>query len=379
MADIVVCGYAVRHPLAGNVFAYAHYVAGFRKLGHRLLYAEESGWARPCFDPDSGDHTDDPTKGLQYFVETLSRLGCDDVTMCYVDRSNNATYGMSRDELSRRLAAADLLVNVGGVCELDEFANCSRKVVIDLDPGFTQIGDFGLSQAENYDVHLTYGTNIGAADCGIPVGPIDWIPTNPPVVIDFWRPHVNDPVRPAFTTVANLDAYGDLTLDGRRYGQKLPSFRLLGDLPRRVPAQLEVALSSANEASLSELTAAGWTLEDGVSSSRALADYVQYLTSSAGEFSVAKEAYVALRTGWFSDRSVCYLAAGRPVVVQDTGFAGGRRFDDGIVTWNTADEAEVALTRVLDDPVTQQEAALQLADELFDHRRVLTRIIGLAG
>jgi hypothetical protein len=382
VSDVVVCGYAVRFPLAGMVLAFANYVAGLDRLGHRVVYLEESGWDQSCYHPPTRGYGDDPTWGLDNLAATLTRLGCGDVPIGYVDRASGASWGRPARDRRAVLAGADLLLNVGGVCQLDEFSACDRRVLVDLDPGFTQAGRFGGPTAIDHHAHFSYGTNIGRPGCLVPDDGVAWQPTVPPVIVDWWSDLPAPAAGAALTTVANLDAYGEIEVGGRTWGQKRPEIDRLGDLPSRLTAErglrLEVAISSGDEALTDELIASGWEVGDGEAATGSLADYRAYVAGSAAEFSVAKEAYVGLRTGWFSDRSACYLAAGRPVVVQDTGFVwpeGTTAPERGVLTWSTADEAAEAIGRVVDEPEANRAAARSVADEVFGHRPVLERLL----
>jgi hypothetical protein len=415
--DVVVCGYGVRHPLAGNMVAYAHYVAGLHRLGHRVVYLEESGWDRSCYHPNTGGYDNDPTDGLDAMASVLAELGCGDVPVWYLDRAGNRWYRTEADRVRRRLSGADAVINVGGVCLLDEFALADRTALIDLDPGFTQTGHFGASAVGAYDLHFSYGTNLGAGDCLVPDDGVAWIPTVPPVVMDYWHAGDHGPAsRPGVegsasgpatawrtTTVANIDAYGETEIDGRSYGQKRAELERLGDVPRRLALDLavtaELAMTGADDATGRMLTANGWRLEDGQGVSADMETYRRYVVDSDAEFSVAKEAYVALRTGWFSDRSVCYLAAGRPVVVQDTGFhppgatrtTGGEPSggadgptgvglgDGGILIWATAQEAYAAVAELTNRYGHHRDQARALARAVFDHQPVLTRLLKTMG
>jgi len=394
MADVVVTGYAIRFPLVGNVLAFAHYVAGLSRLGHRVVYLEESGWDQPCYDPRTGEHGVDPAHGITTVREVLGRLGAASTPVWYFDRSTSAWHGTDELEVRHALAGCDLLLNLGGVCQLDEFARCATTALVDMDPGFTQAGRFGAPYLSSYDVLFTYGTNIDHPDCLIPdVGGHTWHPTVPPVIVDHWQAIAGDTKRPAtpsrpyvFSTVANLDAYGGITVGGRTYGQKEPELDRLGDAALLVSAvtggsgRLELALSGADAPAADGLIDRGWTVVDAHARSSEAGSYERYVLASAGEFSVAKEAYVGLRTGWFSDRSVCYLASGRPVIVQDTGF-DFERFrgpDGGLLTWRSPQDAVTAVVDVIGDYERHAAAAHDWAAAVFAHDVVLPSLLDVA-
>ncbi len=395
MADVIVTGYAVRFPLVGMVLAFAHYVAGLERLGHRVIYLEESGWDHSCYNPTTGEHSEDPSYGISVVRGVLDRLGAVATPVCYFDRSTGTWHGTSEAEMTGALDGCDLLLNLGGVCQLDEFERCSTTALVDMDPGFTQAGRFGAPYLSSYDVLFTYGTNINNPTSSIPeVAGLRWHPTVPPVIVDYWqqrrgslaigRASRDQPL--VFSTVASLDAYGAIDVDGRSYGQKAAELERLGDAPRLLAVatddttRLELALAGGDEDDRRRLIECGWTVTDAQAASLEPDRYEEYLVQSAGEFSVAKEAYVGLRTGWFSDRTVCYLALGKPVIVQDTGFDVTRFSgpDGGLMMWRTPGEAIDAVVDVVGDYDRHEAAARKWADEVFGHNVVLSELLDVA-
>jgi hypothetical protein len=377
MARIVVSGYMVRHPVAGNILAYFHYVLGFARLGHRVVYVEESGWPYSCYDPGTRQWLDDPAAGLRTARALMAEHDLE-VPVCYVNRDSRVVDGLTWLELERELRDADLLINVGGVCWLPEFALARRRALIDLDPVFTQIDRFGARILDQYQVHFTYGANIGKPFCSVPVGQTRWLPTVPPVVTDLWAGSA-PPREAPMTTVANWTAYGSIEHEGREYGQKDREFLRLIDVARHSPIPLELAISGAAPDVHQRFQKAGWNVRDaGEDVSTDIATYRNYILTSRGEFSAAKHAYVATRSGWFSDRSVCYLAAGRPVVLQDTGFTDWLPTDRGVLPFTTPLEALDALRHLASDYSTHAGAAASLAREWFAHDRVLPKLLETA-
>ena len=374
MAKIVVCGYMVRYPVAGMMLVYFHYLLGLHRLGHDILYLEESGWPKACYDPSSKTYGDDPTKGLRAVDDLLSRYGVE-VEVGYVNRNTRQAFGLSWQEISQHLKDADLLINIGGVSWLPEFRDCSRLALIDLDPFFTQLGMFAKEGFDAYDILFSYGLNIGKPGCAIPTGGYSWCPTLPPVVPEIWRDDGGDPgVDRPFSTIANWSAYGGVEYEGRYYGQKREEFLRLGDLPTRSPIPLEVALAGIENHEEQALENDGWRLRES-SFSENYDDYRAYIFGSRGEFSVAMEGYVATRSGWFSARSVCYLAAGRPAVLQDTGFSDCIDSGRGLLAFSSPEEAIAALEAVAADYEDHRCAARDLAREVFSYRRVLPALL----
>lgn len=377
MARIVVCGYMIRHPIAGNLFAYFQYVVGLHRLGHDVAYVEESGWSGSCYDPATNGYGDDPTPGLSRVRALCAEHGLD-IPVCYVDREGGAVYGAEWKDLKRMLGAADLLLNVGGVCWLPEFRLSPRRALVDMDPFFTQAGGFGAWLLDEHQIHFSYGVNIGRPGCTIPTAGVDWLPTVPPVAVNLWTGAAARPNR-RFTTIANWSAYGAVSYEGKHYGQKDEEFLRLLDLPSRTTQSLELALSGTPDDIAARLRTAGWSVRNaGVEVSIDVRSYRSYILSSYGEFSAAKHAYVTTRSGWFSDRSVCYMAAGRPVVVQETGFSDWLSTGRGVLGFSTIDEARDCLERVNVAYDAHAQAAREIAERVFSDRVVLPRLLDAA-
>ncbi|HUS16670.1 MAG TPA: hypothetical protein VM536_16870 [Chloroflexia bacterium] len=376
MARIVICGYMVRHPVAGNLMAYFHYVLGFARLGHSVVYLEESGWPAACYDPATGTYSDDPTAGLRAVRRLLTQSSLE-LPVYYVDRATGTVTGGTPAAVQAALEGADLLLNVGGVCWMPAFARCRRRALVDMDPVFTQLGQFGGSHLADHEVLFSYGTNLGQAGCTAPTAGFTWHATVPPVVPELW-PAVPAPPDGPFTTIANWQAYGAAQHGGMHYGQKDEEFLRMRELPAMVPQRLELALSGADAGTVAALRVAGWSVRDGATVSSDLAAYRGYIAGSRGEFSVAKHAYVSTRSGWFSDRTVCYLAAGRPAVLQDTGFDAWLPTGHGVLAIATPAEAATALRQVDEDYARHSQAAREIAREVFDYRVVLPRLLAVA-
>jgi hypothetical protein len=247
-------------------------------------------------------------------------------------------------------------------------------VLVDTDPVFTQIGALGMGgELSNYHALFTYGENVHRSECTMPTAGRKWKPTRQPVVLDLW------PVEPApqgapFTTVTNWSAYGDHAHNGQVYGQKDREFERFIDLPRHTGQALKLALS-APEHVKQRLRHAGWGLVDPLEVSRHPAGYRNFIQQSLGEWCVAKHGYVVAGTGWFSDRSAAYLASGRPVVLQDTGFSRNLPCGEGLLAFGDLSQAAIALQRVADDYAAHSRAARRLAQEYFDSTQVLGNLL----
>jgi hypothetical protein len=322
---ILVLHLAGQYPLAGVVWQALQYLVGLRQLGHDVYYVEDSG--APPYDPRVKSIVTDPTYNVTCLKRTLEGFGFADC-WAYWDMESDSYYGLSRPQLQALYAKADVIVNLcGATPPREEHKRHGCLIYVETDPVFEQIR---AAQGEpqtveflaQHDVCFTYGENLGAADCPIPLGGIPWKKTRPPVVLDLWQEQM-DPACRYFTTVATWQNKGkDVTFQGETYyWSKHVNFLKYLDLPRRTSQPLELAVETGDEAVRDQLAALGWRLAEAVERSATIEGYRDYIYSSRGEFTVAKDIYVRPRSGWFSDRSVCYLAAGKPVVTQETGFS----------------------------------------------------------
>jgi hypothetical protein len=374
MARVVLSGYMVRHPMAGNLFAFFHYALGLHRLGHDVLYIEEAGWPGSCYDPVAQQYGDDPQRGLE---ATRALFAAHDLPapVWFFDGASGAVHGADLDTLRDALATADLLLDVGGSCWHPEFERCRRKVLIDLDPLFTQLGRYGGHKLDQYDVCFSYGGNIGQPGCPIPTCGVEWRPTVPPVVPDLWQAVSSGASGSTWTTVTNWRSYEPIVFRGQECGQKDVEFLRILDLPQHTHEVLELAISGAGARPRRTLEAAGWQVRDSAPLSIEVPLYQRYVADSRGEFSVAKHAYVMSNSGWFSDRSVCYLAAGRPVVLQDTGFSHWLETGQGVLSYKDLAGAARALGEVAGAYAEHSRAAARIAEEVFSYQRVLPPVI----
>jgi len=289
--------------------------------------------------------------------------------------------------VARFCRRADLFINVSAACWVrDEHQVAGRAVLIDSDPLYTQAallaGPPEKARArldwwgQRYQAFFSFGEAIGSADCAVPTGPFKWLPTRQPVVLDRFataaRPVADR--RRVLTTVASWEpAEKGPVVDGVSYAGKSREWERFIGLPARSALPLEVAMSGP--APVDRLRAAGWQVRAAHEVSQDPETYRAYLADSAGEWSVAKNAYVASRSGWFSCRTACYLALGVPAVVQDTGFSRWLPTGRGLLTFSTIDEAADAIARLAGDPQRHAAAARMIAAEFFDSDKVLNRLL----
>ncbi|HVO22584.1 MAG TPA: glycosyltransferase family 1 protein [Candidatus Margulisiibacteriota bacterium] len=386
---IVVTGLIATYPLGGVGWDYLAYVSGFRRLGHDVFYLEDTGqW---LYDPRAGTFTDDVSFNVAYLADALSRAG-ESMRTRWALRAPDGTYhGAPRAAVERVCNDADLFLNVSGACWLrDEYRGARRIAYLDSDPCYSQAKLLAVEQGtatedQAYSVGLirahhcffTFAENINDPSCAIPHCGLRWLPTRQPIVLDDW-PFTFIPAARAYTTVMSWKT--DVTLPnlaGVTYGGKDVEFMKFIDLPARTNAHLEVALSGA--APSDALRRHGWYLVDAYEKSCTLDAYHAYLRNSRAEWSIAKNAYVASRSGWFSTRSAAYLALGKPVVVQDTGFRARYPTGAGVFAFSSVAEAVAAIDRIESNYRHHCDAARALAETEFAAQSVLQRLLDDAG
>jgi hypothetical protein len=364
----------------GNSWAFLQWILGLRALGCETTYVEylearrsvDASWRRVPFAASAN---------ARYFGALIERFGISS-DAALLDDEGPGHVGLDRAEVERRARAADLVVNLSGrLHERAVLDAARRRMYVDLDPGYTQIWQeqYGVDMnVRGHDVYLTVGLNLGQPDCPLPTCGVRWETTLPPIVLDDWKPV--GPPGAAYTTVADWRGFKPVEWRGIWYGQKADEFLRIVDLPRRVDVPLELCLFIHDDESDHAILAQhGWRIVSPAERTATPDAYRDYILGSRGEFTVVKTAYAAGRTGWFSDRSACYLASGRPVIVQDTGIARWVPTGRGLLTFTDADSAADALVRVERDYAAHAAAATAFARDHLDARAVLGRILSLAG
>ncbi len=380
---IIVFGIVFWYPLAGVTFQFLHYLIGLRKLGWDVYYVEDS--ARMIYDAATNDYTYDwaSTGNVERLGAVLDAHGFAGqwAARCHYDYR---IWGMTEAQLARVYREADAFLNITGGQEiLPEHDRILRKIYVETDPVKTEIlvaqgNREMIATLDAHDTHFTYGENLGAPDCGVPLVRYKWLPTRQPVALDLW-PWDNSPGT-AYTTVATWNNKANETVwQGEAYGwSKRPEFLKFLDLPTRRPVPFEVAAGvPAEDRALFEPR--GWRLIDSLAVSLEYQSYRRYLTNSRAEFTVAKDQNIRLRSGWFSDRSCCYLAAGRPVINQDTAFGNLLLTGIGLFSFRTSDDVLAAVDAIERDYDGNRRAARAIAEEYFAAERVMSSLCDRAG
>lgn len=391
---IIVTGLAATYPLGGVFWDYLQYLLGFVRLGHEVLYLEDT--ARWCYDPEQSTFVESGARNAAYLARELPKLAPELHDRWFFRDITGTTWGWDWSKVTEFCRSADLFINISASCHMRaEYFNAARTVFIDSDPMYTQaplpeyvagrIADpQKLEQIEmmfGHDVLFTFGENVNGADCLVPRGRAHWIPTRQPIVTEcFAGEGIEVPAasrRRALTTVMSWEpAEKGPVVAGVAYTGKSTEFLRFLELPALSPVPMEIAIGG--RAPLDQLRASGWRLVDAYPVSRDPWIYRDYLANSMGEWSVAKNAYVASRSGWFSCRSACYLALGVPVVVQDTGFGCALPSGTGILRFSTMDEARAAIEALNSDSIRHTRAAREIAHEYFGFRKVLQDLIDRA-
>lgn len=375
---IVVLGYVIRGPLGGLAWHHLQYVVGLERLGHDVLFVEDSDDYPACVHLDRDAVDTDPTEGLNFAARAFERLGIPE-GFAYYDAHTGRWQGPAGDRSESFCRSADIVLNISGINPVRPWwAEAPVRVLIDTDPAFVQIRHLqsarARSLAEAHTNFFTFAEKFGDEDCLVPDDGFPWQPTRQPVVLDAW------PVRPIapkapFSTVMQWGSYQALEHEGISYGMKSASFEPYFDMPRRTGVPLVLGIGGAKRPPNTRLIENGWQVRNSIDFARDPWQYQRFIQDSAGEFSVAKQGYVVSRSGWFSERSANYLASGRPVIVQDTGFTDRLPTGEGLHTFQTPDEAAGALERVRRDLPRQAAAARQLAEQWFDGTKVLSDLL----
>jgi hypothetical protein len=376
----IFVGFIGKLPMAGMALANIHMISGLRALGYDVHYLEHQNGPEDCYDPDASGMTDDPSYALRYMSDLLPRFGIGPDRYSFVDLAN-ACHGSGWPALRDALDRADFVLTLADPSWFDELERCPRRAFVDADPMFTQVvmenPASGLAAAlSHYETLFTYGVRMGMGDCLIPAANRTWLPARMAVDTALWHP---TPVtrRLPVTALMNWASGSPIVYQGRTYGYKDQEFEQFADLPRRTSLALQLAVGG--DAPREHLRGLGWQLINPLVATRSIESYQDFVAHSWADLGIAKHAYVASRSGWFSDRSTCFMAAGRPVLHQDTGFSDWLPTGEGVFSFSTIDDVLMALEELDANYERHARAARRLAEEYFEASTVVGPILDKAG
>jgi hypothetical protein len=365
---VVVAGALARRPgYGGHAWALLNYLLGFRALGLEVLFLDrlEPELARSA----EGDRC------REWLASVMEGAGLADA---YCLLLGTETVGLSREAALAKVRSSRLLLNVMGYLDDEDFLAASpRNVFLDIDPGFGQMWrELGWHDAfAGYDAFVTVGEKVGDPDCLVPACGIEWVRSPHPVPLDRW------PLAPGgekFTSVGSWRGpYDPVEFEGRRFGLRAHELRKLIALPTQVEAEVELALEidPADAADREALLENGWRLVDPGTVAADPDSYRRYLQGSLAELTVAKGIYAETRSGWFSERSIAYLASGKPVVALDTGFSQRYPTGEGLIAFDDLAGARAGVEAVIADPDRHSRAAREIAVEHFEAKKVLGQLL----
>ena len=380
MKSVVIAGSLAQKPgRGGHTWVFLQYLLGFKKLGWDILFLDRLE-PEMCIDETGAPAAVDCSWNVRYVVDVMRRFGLDGSYSLLCD-GGTRTIGVDRAQVVERVAASAALINVMGFLNDDEIlAAAPKRVFLDIDPGFGQMWQaLGLHDTfRGHDAYVTIAENIGKSDCSIPTCGLTWVTTRPPIVIDEW-PEACSPngMNGAVTTVASWrGAYGPIEYRGTKYGLRAHEFRKFAAWPRLVGRPFEIALDihGADVKDRDLLTSHGWAITDPRDAAGDPWRYRDFIQRSGAEVMIAKGMYVQTRSGWFSDRSVCYLASGKPVLAQDTGLNGVLPTGEGLLTFTNLEEAAEATRAIERDYGRHARSARRIAEDCFDSSQVLTSL-----
>jgi hypothetical protein len=380
---IIVFGILFWYPLAGVTYQFLHYLIGLRRLGYDPYYIEDSG--RWIYDPRINDLSGDASGNIDAVAPLLERYGFGDRWAFRGAYPDGKCYGMTEEQILRLYREADAFLNVTGAQEIrEEHMACPRRIYVESDPFASQVrvaqGDAGtIAALAAHDTHFSFGENLSAPDCDVPIERFRWLPTRQPVALDLWdNPYGTDGT--VYNTITTWHNKGkDATYRGDvYYWTKDREFEKFLDLPRRRPVPFELAAGVGEDVQC-RLRDHGWRQVHSVHVSEDIDRYRTYIQRSRGEFTVARDQYVRPRTGWFSDRSACYLAAGRPVITQETGFSKFLPTGKGLFGFAAMDDILAAVDAIESDFEGNCRAAREIAAEYFTAEKVLGSLMERAG
>jgi hypothetical protein len=387
---IIVLGFMGGMPIAGVIWQHIHYIVGLQRLGHEVYYVEDT--SNYPYDPVAFNISDDYSHAAKVLAKLAEEHGFEGRwTYCARYKDPFESAGMSLAELRTLYREADCALNICGSHDLNEELHSIRNLVyVESDPGVEQIKidqeDSGTIDYLKAHRHLfTFGENIGRPSFAVPTHGFHWLPTRQPVVTDLWCKSAEAPAPDPgayFTTICNWSTSGKKDIvwrDSNYLWSKSLEFLRFVDAPRLSGEPFEMA-TDIKDTGENELFAKNdWKLVLPHDLSADWNSYRDYIRNSKGEFTCAKDQYIRLNTGWFSDRTACYLAAGRPVITQETGFSTHYGGGEGLLSFNSMEEIVEAVASIRGDYKKHSRAALAIAKEIFEAEKVLKSLLDRAG
>lgn len=373
---IIVCGMiSAELRQGGATWAVLQYLLGLRRLGHEVYFIE---WLQPKAVRPVGARIEQSENAVRFF-EVMRQFGFQNKA-AVLSAVSEETAGLGHDELCSIARRADVLLNISGMMTDKALLEpVGRRVFLDLDPAFNQLWHAACGIDMHFDAHthfVTVGQALGKPSCRISTCDREWIPTVPPVVLEEW-PVARTISHDALTTIANFRGYGSIEHAGIHYGQKVHSLRKFFQLPSLTKEKFELAMAVHPEekGDLAALISGGWHLLDPAEEAGTPDDYRKFIQGSKAEFGIAKSGYVNSRCGWFSDRSVCYLASGRPVIAQETGFSDYLPVGEGLFSFEQSEDVLAAVEALNRDYERHSRAAREIAESRFDSDMVLPSLL----
>ena len=385
---IIVGGYIGLYPSGGVTWDYIQYPLGLQLLGHDVYYIEDT-LQYPAY-ASHYNSWDDASASVEHLSNCMKYFGLEN-RWAYRDIASGKTYGIPEDKVKELCKTADLFINISAANELGEdFLNIPIRILIDSDPMFTQVQNWDDKNPESafesikysyqrYTHLFTFGENIGMEDCLIPTLGLQWHPTRQPICLNHWQANFSHS-KSGFTTVMNWAARKKIKYNEIEWGQKDIEFQKFIDIPANLPeVEFNIVVSrptnSSDSFNIQKINENRWNVLEPSKTINSVLDYKTFIIKSKCEFSVAKETYVKSRSGWFSCRSACYLATGRPVITQDTGWSKYYPTGKGLFAFTTKEEAIMAIREVNSNEEFHQKEAIEIAHNFFDSNKVLSHLI----
>jgi hypothetical protein len=375
---ILVMGYIIRGPLGDMAWHHLQYVLGLTDLGHDVLFMEDSEDYPACYNPDTFEITANPDYGLRFTESLFRHFGLTN-NWCYFDAHQNEWHGLNKQKVYAFCQTADIVINLSGVNPLREWwASIPGRLLVDTDPVFTQVkhltNPVAMQTAKAHTHFATFGENFGKPGCSIPDDHLLWQPTRQPVYLKAWNKSAEN-FSANWTTLMQWDSYKNAEYEGKSYRMKSASFEPFLTLPGHFASEkFELALGSLS-APRSLLAREGWMVTDPLKVSKTPTAFREFIASSKGEWTTAKHGYVVTNSGWFSERTLNYMASAKPVVVQDTGLYELFPTGAGVLLFTTLEEAVENIKRVNRDYSFQCQEARKVVEEHFNSKAVLQHLL----